>query len=802
MKYSLVFFLALLNYYCSSGQVSQKYFGKSGFSGVGMATAVLNDSNRIIVGSKLTSSGDNDAFISCINKSDSVLWSKEISTANHDRFMAVTPTSDGGCVAVGYVYQSLGGPYNDNQAAVYKFDAGGNILWKKIFKATSHGEIFFGVVEIPGSNNIVCAGLYDFGNPSLNGGLIVNLSSTGSINWAKKYYISGGNEIHGIKYLSGKLICSGFYYGGSTYYDGNLFAVQESDGTSLWSRGFDYTSTISSSNNSNFMDNLNIVDSKIYIDGFLASSYGTSNCFPSLISFDTTGLNPKVVEYPLSGFVWSNTIHSKVVSASEIYLFQNASNDKWDKLYCYSPIKNISDVVITKIKDLSNPSMSKVYTRTFGNTGNQALVGTEFKNGKITGVGSAIYDPVNLVGNQDIFKVEFDTALPITSTNCIVNVSGQLFGNPVVTLNTAKSFASITNVSFLTVPDPTVTSVLYTSATPCAPPIINTITPNFNFTKKGCKTVIFKDLTTTSHIGIKYWLWYFGDGDTSTLKNPEHEYALSGTYNVKLIVTDSTGKKDSVTKVVIININSLINVTASPKEIVGCNGDEIQLNASGAKYYEWSPAKGLTDNKIANPRALISGSVVYIVTGIDSNGCTDMDTVLVTGNPNPKVQAISDNLIVNCTTNVVLSASGALQYSWTPAVYAESNFSSSTKVYPPATTVFTVRGWDENGCYSEDTITVFYDGKSVVKIPNAFTPNNDQINDKISPIYICDFVLTEFSIYNRWGNMVFTTNTISTPWDGTFKGKECEMGSYFYLLKGKNHKEEEVFFKGDITLIR
>lgn len=328
------------------------------------------------------------------------------------------------------------------------------------------------------------------------------------------------------------------------------------------------------------------------------------------------------------------------------------------------------------------------------------------------------------------------------------------------------------------------------------------IVANFRDTSVSCNRIRFTDLTTFNTSGIALWKWYFGDGDTSNLKNPEHIYAASGTYNVKLIVTDSTGKKDSVTKVVIININSLINVTASPKEFVGCNGDEIQLNASGAKYYEWSPVKGLTDNKIANPKAIISGSGIYVVAGTDSNGCTDMDTVHVTGYSNPQVKATSENNIVSCSSNILLTATGASHYSWTPAVYAESNFSSSTKVYPPATTVFTVRGWDENGCYSEDTITVFYDGKSVVKIPNAFTPNNDQINDKISPIYICDFLLTEFSIYNRWGNMVFTTNIISVPWDGTFKGKECEMGTYLYFLKGKNGKDEEVMFKGDITLVR
>ena len=203
---------------------------------------------------------------------------------------------------------------------------------------------------------------------------------------------------------------------------------------------------------------------------------------------------------------------------------------------------------------------------------------------------------------------------------------------------------------------------------------------------------------------------------------------------------------------------------------------------------------------------LIPMMIIYPVsyTHLDVYKRQDKDTVYVTSFPLPNIKVSSDNSIVDCSEKaVVLTASGALSYQWTPAIYCETPNAAITKVRPPATTVFTVKGINSNGCEAEDTITVFYEGKTVVKIPNAFTPNDDNINDKIKPIIVCDFVMTEFSIYNRWGNNVFITNDVNQGWDGkSIDGKPCELGVYYYYIKCKNSKGEDVLLKGDITMIR
>ena len=287
----------------------------------------------------------------------------------------------------------------------------------------------------------------------------------------------------------------------------------------------------------------------------------------------------------------------------------------------------------------------------------------------------------------------------------------------------------------------------------------------------------------------------------ATIANPIA--TISNTITYVVTVTDANGCIDKDTITITVKPGP-IDVIATPKNISGCLGKIAQLNAIGTKSYLWQPSAGLDDDKISNPKITISGINTYVVIGTDTNGCADKDTVYVTSFPLPNIKVSSDNSIVDCSEKaVVLTASGALSYQWTPAIYCETPNAAITKVRPPATTVFTVKGINSNGCEAEDTITVFYEGKTVVKIPNAFTPNDDNINDKIKPIIVCDFVMTEFSIYNRWGNNVFITNDVNQGWDGkSTDGKPCELGVYYYYIKGKNSKGEDVLLKGDITMIR
>jgi gliding motility-associated-like protein len=95
-----------------------------------------------------------------------------------------------------------------------------------------------------------------------------------------------------------------------------------------------------------------------------------------------------------------------------------------------------------------------------------------------------------------------------------------------------------------------------------------------------------------------------------------------------------------------------------------------------------------------------------------------------------------------------------------------------------------------------------FTGNNVVVVPNAFTPNGDGRNDIIRTLIICNFTLTEFAVYNRYGQQVFLSHDSNKAWDGTFNGRDLEIGAYYYLAKGKNSEGVETLYKGDISLIR
>lgn len=115
---------------------------------------------------------------------------------------------------------------------------------------------------------------------------------------------------------------------------------------------------------------------------------------------------------------------------------------------------------------------------------------------------------------------------------------------------------------------------------------------------------------------------------------------------------------------------------------------------------------------------------------------------------------------------------------------------------------------DANDCKDSAKADIAYDNCCKIFIPDAFTPNDDGLNDKIRISLRGDFVLKIFEIYNRFGQRVFYTDVVlgktSEGWDGFFKGKPQDLGVYNYYVKGicGNKGTKEVEYKGTFTLIK
>jgi gliding motility-associated-like protein len=94
-------------------------------------------------------------------------------------------------------------------------------------------------------------------------------------------------------------------------------------------------------------------------------------------------------------------------------------------------------------------------------------------------------------------------------------------------------------------------------------------------------------------------------------------------------------------------------------------------------------------------------------------------------------------------------------------------------------------------------------------IPSAFSPNGDGLNDIFIPVSIAvynemeeDELQYEFSIYNRWGQRVFSTSSQNIGWDGIFNGVQAPEGVYSYAIKATGVSGKKLNYSGTVTLIR
>jgi gliding motility-associated-like protein len=89
-----------------------------------------------------------------------------------------------------------------------------------------------------------------------------------------------------------------------------------------------------------------------------------------------------------------------------------------------------------------------------------------------------------------------------------------------------------------------------------------------------------------------------------------------------------------------------------------------------------------------------------------------------------------------------------------------------------------------------------------IYVPRVFTPNGDGTNDILKPILVGITSFHYFSVYNRWGNLLFTTENAANGWDGTFKGVPQPVETYLWIAEGVNNQGKTIVQKGMVSLVR
>ena len=303
-------------------------------------------------------------------------------------------------------------------------------------------------------------------------------------------------------------------------------------------------------------------------------------------------------------------------------------------------------------------------------------------------------------------------------------------------------------------------------------------------------------ITLDAGAGFRTYVWQ--DGSTSRTYTVN---AQSGEYYVRAIDNCNNVLSDTIR----LDYRSATAFTVSPIDTSYCEPSQINFLATGGDTYRWTPNTYLDADNISNPVGTPTSSIAYSVL-ISDTVChrTEQRTVNITIDPVPDVTVSKSNDITCAVAAAQLVATGGSRYQWSPAATLSNDTIANPVARPGATTTYTVRVYNTLGCYKDDSVKVdFYKtGSSEILAPTGFTPNGDGKNDVFRLKSSGQNTIKVFSVFNRWGELVFTTTDASKGWDGRFKGKLQEAGAYYWFVQASNPCDGEFMRKGHVILIK
>jgi len=213
-------------------------------------------------------------------------------------------------------------------------------------------------------------------------------------------------------------------------------------------------------------------------------------------------------------------------------------------------------------------------------------------------------------------------------------------------------------------------------------------------------------------------------------------------------------------------------------------------NTSYQWYKDSIAIIGATSNSFHLQQENAEGNYNVVISNVDS--CIISQPFLVNNNPLLHFSLPADTSICENDSLLLAPPINGITYDW------NGKNGNYVQIYNEG--IYDITASSANGCSKKFTVNVHSQNCSLF-MPNAFTPNGDGKNDIFRIPVSVKIKLESFSIFNRWGNNVFTTNNKNEAWDGTYKGMRSEAGTYIYIIRGfVNNKETQL--KGFVTLIR
>jgi gliding motility-associated-like protein len=309
--------------------------------------------------------------------------------------------------------------------------------------------------------------------------------------------------------------------------------------------------------------------------------------------------------------------------------------------------------------------------------------------------------------------------------------------------------------------------------------------------------------------GNLQWAWDFGDGSFSNLQNPTHTFLSSNKiYKVKLVIRSSStcGWITRAKYIAAGGVLSNANFDFIPK----CDSGYVRFRNTSAIYpdtavsYQWNFGDGATSSE-TNPIHVYANSGTFKVQlKVNAGAACLTDSISKTLD----LQQLDIHVLPGNTQQIDIGqtvqldiSGGGTQFKWIPPTWLSDASIEDPVASPLDNITYKVVVTNDAGCLDEDSITIKVSVPNGIYVPSAFTPNNDGINDVFKPYLGRNFTLLNFSIYNRWGEKIFTTGN-SNGWDGTTGGRSQNTGVYIWILSAKDNHGNPINKKGTVTLIR
>ncbi|MBL7883294.1 MAG: PKD domain-containing protein, partial [Bacteroidia bacterium] len=349
-------------------------------------------------------------------------------------------------------------------------------------------------------------------------------------------------------------------------------------------------------------------------------------------------------------------------------------------------------------------------------------------------------------------------------------------------------------------------------------PITIFIQPTASFTSNVVcwgDTTVFVNTSTPNTGIIVASFWNFGDGFTSTLNNPTHVFVTqNSSFNVLLSVITDNGCVDTVLQNV--NTHPLPAFNFGPQQMSGCE-DFVALftdnsTVAGGTIVNWLWNFG--DGNLTftpNPTHVYDtpGNYYVSLTLTSSYGCVMNNTlnfpILVYPKPIAAFST-SPNSASVYEPNIQLNdeSIGATMWDWDLGDNHTSIFQNPYHTYPD-TGVYNVTQIVINQFGCRDTVQhpISIKGESNIYIPNAFTPNSNGLNDVFAP-KLYGVIEFKMSIFDRWGNEIFSTEDMQEGWNGRYKGtgEIVQQDVYVYKIITKDLLRDHHQYIGSVTVVR